>query len=636
MREATKRLDSSSSSLIAFVPRQVMLDSHGAAAHAEGEERRREKEMKKEKKKKSKKSASGTLAEFREGSDALTLDLSNGGAVAPKGTGRGALLRSIAIFLESSGFSKTLATFKSEAKLEVDDWSSSSLSLEDIFCKFLDASNGLAEASISWQREQAPEKEGILQEAEGKNTDGASEHSQKKKRKRGSETDGTKIETSKTRAENVGGVDALDKPLDKLKVKSKETKSGVSGEEELKKSKDFGDETDFMEFKSVEESHSEIKEKKRKKKLASSLSGEEKENSEEAVAFKGATKADEEKLLPKLNENGKKKKEKKKRMVDNSSNEISKPDEDEKLKEAVKDEVVVLKSLVSESSDTKTTHKDDKKNKKKVIGNIEELEICEDGTKKTLTELKSNENLLDDDSQVREKKKKKGKSTSEDQSAKVSDLKDAGVCLTDEGGRKTDTANGKVPVTESNDENIENKISKKRKRVASKENGSKTDIEVPVKDENIRSDGAEKNKSRYDDEDNVLAKKQKTEESNRTFVEDKTAGNKLVNGQLENKKNEESASSKARKKENASSEPKSANAFRRVKADEVKFADKKLQDNSYWAKDGAEIGYGAKAQEILGQVRGRHEKTKKKRGTYRGGQIDLQSHSVKFTYDDDE
>lgn len=96
-----------------------MLDSHGAAAHAEGEERRREKEMKKEKKKKSKKSAPGTLAEFREGSDALTLDLSNGGAVAPKGTGRGALLRSIAIFLESSGFSKTLATFKSEAKLEV-------------------------------------------------------------------------------------------------------------------------------------------------------------------------------------------------------------------------------------------------------------------------------------------------------------------------------------------------------------------------------------------------------------------------------------------------------------------------------------------------------------------------------------
>jgi hypothetical protein len=32
----------------------------------------------------------------------------------------------------------------------------------------------------------------------------------------------------------------------------------------------------------------------------------------------------------------------------------------------------------------------------------------------------------------------------------------------------------------------------------------------------------------------------------------------------------------------------------------------------------------------------RHDKTKKKRGTYRGGQIDLHSHSVKFNYSDDE
>jgi uncharacterized Tic20 family protein len=32
----------------------------------------------------------------------------------------------------------------------------------------------------------------------------------------------------------------------------------------------------------------------------------------------------------------------------------------------------------------------------------------------------------------------------------------------------------------------------------------------------------------------------------------------------------------------------------------------------------------------------RHEKTKKKRGTYRGGQIDLQSHSFKFNYSDED
>ena len=48
-----------------------------------------------------------------------------------------------------------------------------------------------------------------------------------------------------------------------------------------------------------------------------------------------------------------------------------------------------------------------------------------------------------------------------------------------------------------------------------------------------------------------------------------------------------------------------------------------------------EDGYGAKASAILVQVRGkdfRHEKTKKKRGSYRGGQITMASNS--FKYDD--
>lgn len=31
-------------------------------------------------------------------------------------------------------------------------------------------------------------------------------------------------------------------------------------------------------------------------------------------------------------------------------------------------------------------------------------------------------------------------------------------------------------------------------------------------------------------------------------------------------------------------QPKTVNAFQRVKIDEVEFADEKLQDNSYWAK----------------------------------------------------
>lgn len=88
-----------------------------------------------------------------------------------------------------------------------------------------------------------------------------------------------------------------------------------------------------------------------------------------------------------------------------------------------------------------------------------------------------------------------------------------------------------------------------------------------------------------------------------------------------------------------SNTPKTAKSFQRVKVEEVKFSDPRFQDNSYWGKDGAENGYGAKAQEVLGHVKGkdfRHEKTKKKRGSYTGGMTDLQSYSTKFSYSDDE
>ncbi|XP_008223859.1 PREDICTED: lisH domain-containing protein C1711.05 isoform X2 [Prunus mume] len=112
-----------------------------------------------------------------------------------------------------------------------------------------------------------------------------------------------------------------------------------------------------------------------------------------------------------------------------------------------------------------------------------------------------------------------------------------------------------------------------------------------------------------------------------------------ANGNLEKSAEKSSIKKSVKNQRDGSDEPTAFKAFQRVKAEEVEFVDEKLRDNSYWAKDGAEIGYGAKAQEVLGQVRGRdfrHEKTKKKRGSYRGGQIDQQSHSVKFNYGDED
>lgn len=122
-----------------------------------------------------------------------------------------------------------------------------------------------------------------------------------------------------------------------------------------------------------------------------------------------------------------------------------------------------------------------------------------------------------------------------------------------------------------------------------------------------------------------------------TVVVYKNGGAPVEQGGCEDTKAKVSLNLKDNQKE--SNTPKTAKSFQRVKVEEVKFSDPRLQDNSYWGKDGAENGYGAKAQEVLGQVKGkdfRHEKTKKKRGSYTGGMIDLQSYSTKFSYSDDE
>jgi hypothetical protein len=87
-------------------------------------------------------------------------------------------------------------------------------------------------------------------------------------------------------------------------------------------------------------------------------------------------------------------------------------------------------------------------------------------------------------------------------------------------------------------------------------------------------------------------------------------------------------------KKHRSSEP-----FRRINPDEVEFLDERLKDNSFNAKYGANGSYGEKAFKDLSVTRGkgfRHEKTKKKRGSYRGGAIDTGVHSIKFGGSDEE
>lgn len=61
--------------------------------------------------------------------------------------------------------------------------------------------------------------------------------------------------------------------------------------------------------------------------------------------------------------------------------------------------------------------------------------------------------------------------------------------------------------------------------------------------------------------------------------------------------------------------------------------DPRLANNSFDAKMGANSDWGQKANDVLKFTKGksfRHEKTKKKRGSYRGGAISTSVNSIKF------
>lgn len=77
--------------------------------------------------------------------------------------------------------------------------------------------------------------------------------------------------------------------------------------------------------------------------------------------------------------------------------------------------------------------------------------------------------------------------------------------------------------------------------------------------------------------------------------------------------------------------------FRRVK-EECIFVPNQFRNNSFEAKRGSSGDWGEKANRDLKYTQGksfRHEKTKKKRGSYRGGSINTSVNSIKFENSDD-
>ncbi|KAG0468782.1 hypothetical protein HPP92_018110 [Vanilla planifolia] len=534
-------------SLISLVPRQVMLDKNAAAAAAErshSKNKKREKaavavmEVEEEKSSRNKRRPSNLpdAVENVDGSEvALSIHRICGNELCRNGKSREYLLRTIAAFLETNGFVKTLAVFRSEAELEVDDRGSFFVNLEKLFDMFIDSSKGDPFAVIDCWKGQ--DGRGLLTDV----ADDSNVESKGKKKKRKQISDGA-LEA----IENNGNA--------KSRNKVKKKKGNVV-EDEKKGEEDLG------------------------------------------------------------------------------------------FEEVVKEKVDELKVLISnpnpETEDAKRK-KTDKKKKKNEANHVELVDL------QALQEVAASSNHQDCPNPVdhvfgygaKVKKKDKGKkfdvSTSDERS------KEQGKNV-DHGFHNFDLEKVGVAISEENTGIVE-ETNKKRKRTSKETTVEAEDKSVANKSKKAKANGVDrKGKARKDNgKSNIPSNELSSDdldknEGDRSLhdPQKELCGDQLANG----KSKKHHTGPQAMKKEQQSGEPKWVNAFQRVKIDEVHFADERLQDNSYWALDDSGTGYGAKAQEVLGQVRGRnfrHEKTKKKRGTYRGGQIDLQSHSIKFNYSDDE
>ncbi|KAK9268732.1 hypothetical protein L1049_000493 [Liquidambar formosana] len=545
------------------------------------------------------------------------------------------LLHSVLQFLQRNGFSKTLKRFRSEAKLdENDSYKRCSLDLEEIYYKCLETCSHASTNSDSFKLQDS-QTDGITKKGGDSNCVASVETVTEKKKKRSDQSDSNAV------------VNNQPEPADKF--------NNVKNSEE-RLTNDLVTESN-MKFK-----------KKKSKKSSDTIS----EGADPVGSVVLEMPADDIASEPQLDESNKKCKSKKKKknklvsetLVDNvEHHQLEAPPgiSEDKSKDLVSFEG---KSTTDYDVNNKTKDKKKKKDKATSDSLVDNVLQCSAGDKQgeITTKFKDLECLRDsqvvnsalvntcdillEEKNVKSKGKKKKKDGMASESFPGGDSKEL-----DQEKLRIDYEKDNFQTLEEHASSKENKGSKKRKRFSSEEKDSQSIEKVAIEEcKRRKTEGLEESKTI-----------DQLKKVNVSLGSDGHAGNEgkevngkvgfndtqkisikqldKANGNLE-RNGEKSAVPKTLKEQrNGSVERKTVNAFQRVKVDEVEFVDEKLQDNSYWAKDGAEIGYGAKAQEVLGQVRGRdfrHEKTKKKRGSYRGGQIDLQSHSVKFNYSDDD
>eukprot|EP01117_Protostelium_nocturnum_P015944 TRINITY_DN621_c0_g1_i1.p1 TRINITY_DN621_c0_g1~~TRINITY_DN621_c0_g1_i1.p1 ORF type:complete len:300 (+),score=170.67 TRINITY_DN621_c0_g1_i1:205-1104(+) len=175
--------------------------------------------------------------------------------------------------------------------------------------------------------------------------------------------------------------------------------------------------------------------------------------------------------------------------------------------------------------------------------------------------------------------------------------------------------------SDEEDEKKEKELTKKERKKAEKEEKEEKEAKKLEK----KKEKKEKKKVKEDnnDEEEEGEKKEKDEDE-----EPMKVTNPQKNFAQKKEVNEEETF-------NQSKGSKKNTPFKRISEDY--YVGQSFRDNTFESKNGDE--FGAKANAILSKVRGkgfRHEKTKKKRGTYSGGAIDMGVNSIKFVNSDDE
>lgn len=295
------------------------------------------------------------------------------------------------------------------------------------------------------------------------------------------------------------------------------------------------------------------------------------------------------------------------------------------LQSAKKEKRKALKGENTVEEDVKKTRND---------GNIKEEK------KKKERNLNVDVNDGDDGQSAGELKVEKRKGDRKEKKPKISKNKG------EEGGIDNDKVKGKEAKTKSKKEKKEKKKDKKKKGIRVEDIDSKNH----KADGKMEDPGAQIKKIK---EEKASKKRKSTEEQPFGDTGNETSNSPLITSpssthpakkvKFNNANQDTIATTLNEDYDGYSSGGKQSNggtaakAFQRVKADEW-LGKKGSWDNSYEGTFGQD-GWGYKAQQILGQVRGkdfRHEKTKKKRGSYRGGTISSEAvYSYKFESDDE-